>query len=65
MTATVRETDNYELFHGMGAGFAVLRKSDQKMTNWNTGLEGVQWKGKLVKMSESEFDAACEKETYS
>ena len=65
MTATIKSTDNYELFHGMMAGYALLRKSDGKTTNWNTGLDGIQWKNKLVKMSDAEFDEVCSQETYS
>jgi hypothetical protein len=65
MTATIKSTDKYELFHGMMAGYAVVRKSDNKTTNWNTGLDGIRWKNSLVEMSDDEFNEACSKETYS
>jgi phage protein U len=67
-TTTHRDTDSFELFEGNGMGkgcFAVLRKSDNQTTLWNTGSEGAEEKDELLELSEEDFDARCSEMEFS
>ena len=66
--ATLKETDNYKLFEGDGAGkgcYAVMNKESFGLTDWDTGVEGAEWADSLVQLSDEDFNKECETLNFS
>lgn len=65
MTTTIKETSNYLLLEGEGAGkgcFAIRDKQNNSQLDWFCGVEGKKWADRLVKLSAKKFDEAAKAE---
>ena len=62
----IRETTKYEMVKALHMGTtAIIRKSDNKITDWNTGVDAENEIEDTIGLTEIEFNDYCKTLKYS